>query len=268
MIIKEKQKNKKGIGLTRIKEILILSLVLMAVGFSVRADEMDDYVERLWERFDQDLGVLERIDEALFNEDAETFLFILVSEYQSFQTSHNLYKNRPEGLEEEMVEVGKKLEFASGKIVEGTDLFISLPESDDYTEKDFEQAGQSIDLGREVYAQVLEEMSVLFQEYQSTRKIYLYGAIGGLIGLASSFLALRKRDKALRAAGEKMPFLGFIPTGFFYITLGFGLTLISYEWLPGGTYFIFWGLPIYGGYLILKGLSLLKKSGKSGLRES
>ncbi|MBU2524766.1 zinc ribbon domain-containing protein [Patescibacteria group bacterium] len=49
---------------------------------------------------------------------------------------------------------------------------------------------------------------------------------------------------------------GEIAVGVIALIIGGALTWITYEAASaGGTYFVFWGLMIYGGYKILKGLA-------------
>lgn len=44
--------------------------------------------------------------------------------------------------------------------------------------------------------------------------------------------------------------------GIIFIILGLVLTGITYIFAePGGSYYIFWGLPVYGFYLLIKGLN-------------
>lgn len=48
---------------------------------------------------------------------------------------------------------------------------------------------------------------------------------------------------------------GEIKNGFISVVIGLGITFIT--WLfasDGGTYYVFWGLVFYGGYVILKGI--------------
>ncbi|MEX0998370.1 MAG: zinc ribbon domain-containing protein [Thermodesulfobacteriota bacterium] len=49
---------------------------------------------------------------------------------------------------------------------------------------------------------------------------------------------------------------GEVTVGIVILLVGIALTWITYEAASGGgTYFVFWGLIIYGGYKILKGLA-------------
>lgn len=49
---------------------------------------------------------------------------------------------------------------------------------------------------------------------------------------------------------------GDIAVGVIVLIIGAALTWITYESASeGGTYFVFWGLMIYGGYKILKGIA-------------
>ena len=111
--------------------------------------------------------------------------------------------------------------------------------------------------GLEKYAEVEEMVKELDKEYKSTRNIYLFGTIIGVGGfLLFLFLSLKKSG----VVGLKL-----IRNGFGLIGLGFGITLAGYLWMSGGTYYILWGIPIYGSYLILKGIFSLREKETDGL---
>jgi len=55
---------------------------------------------------------------------------------------------------------------------------------------------------------------------------------------------------------QESPGHGEVIVGIVTLLIGIALTWITYESASGGgTYFVFWGLIIYGGYKILKGLA-------------
>lgn len=59
-----------------------------------------------------------------------------------------------------------------------------------------------------------------------------------------------------------------IRSGIIFIVIGLALTGITYAFAePGGSYYIFWGLPIYGFYLLIKGLNRGSSIGNSESEE-
>jgi len=231
----------------KIKIIIILFCIFLSVpAISLAISEEELYIERVAERIEIDLEILEKLDKAVEEDDLEEFFLILSDKYSKFQESHNIYKNRPENLSEEVVKLVNKLEEGSRDIARGSDLLFSL--SEDFSEQEFMQGWNLIISGLEKYAEAQEMAEELDKEYNSTRNIYLFGVIIGIGGfLLFFFLSLKKPV----AVGLKL-----VRNGFGFIGLGFGITLAGYLWMSGGTYYILWGLPIYGGYLILKGISV------------
>lgn len=77
----------------------------------------------------------------------------------------------------------------------------------------------------------------------------------------------KKQDNALMKEASNVAD-GVIKRGLIAIAIGLGITSIT--WLfasEGGTYYVFWGLVIYGGYEVLKGF-YYKANPKSLINES
>lgn len=229
--------------------ITIIASVLTCFIFTIVLAETNEeaYLQTLGERLNIDMQIFERIGKAIDENNLEKSLLILMTEQDEFQKSHNIYKNRPEGLDNEAVKIAERLEQASFNIINGIEFLLSLPEY--FTEEDFGKGWNQIISGAERYDEAAIMINNLIEEYESTRNIYLYGLLFGIGGFIL-FLLLGKRTNDI----NKSSALGLVRNGFLFIALGFGTTLATYEWASGDTYFIFWGLPIYGGYLILKGI--------------
>ncbi len=77
----------------------------------------------------------------------------------------------------------------------------------------------------------------------------------------------KNQDRVLMQEANKVAD-DVIKRGFITIAIGLGITFVT--WLfasEGGTYYVFWGLVIYGGYIVLKGL-YYKANPKSLINEA
>jgi len=160
--------------------IFSLLLVLCISSQVIAVSSKEEYAKNLFERFNEDLLILNRINEATKKKDWEEFFFILKNERNTLQESYIIYRDRPPDLDVEMASLGQKLEKASAKTVDGIDFLFSLPE--DYTDEDLLQGITMVDAGFMEYSAVAEEVSRLIEEYKTTRNIYLYGTIFGVVG--------------------------------------------------------------------------------------
>ena len=74
---------------------------------------------------------------------------------------------------------------------------------------------------------------------------------------------LPSTQEILKSEAEKAA-NGMINSGIALIVVGLALTGITYAFAePGGSYYIFWGLPIYGFYRLIKGLNYNSSIGNS-----
>ncbi|MFA4998603.1 MAG: zinc ribbon domain-containing protein [Candidatus Paceibacterota bacterium] len=74
---------------------------------------------------------------------------------------------------------------------------------------------------------------------------------------------LPSTQEVLKSEDEKAA-NGMVKSGIVFIVFGLALTGITYAFAePGGSYYVFWGLPIYGFYRLIKGLNYNSSIGDS-----
>lgn len=224
--------------------VIILICCLFQPTIILATTEEEVYAKNIAERLEVDMQIFERLIETIEENNIEKYFLILELEQDEFQESYRIYKNRPSGLSSEALGVGEKLEQASLGVVNGIKLLFSLPEN--ASESDVMEAINQIISGVEKYEEAGIMINSLIEEYESTRNIYLYGLFLGIGGFILFLFFGRSSSKRVAMSS--------IRNGFFFIALGSGITLAMFEWMPGDTYFILWGLPVYGGYLIIKGI--------------
>lgn len=231
-----------------IKKIVISVLFLLGVsGFALGA-VAEEYEKQLFSRLETDLQAIDQLDQLLYGEEFEGFVFALISKRPSFQASNNVYANRPSGLSSETEQLAKDAEAASAEFLQGIELLTSLPE--DFTEAQVKEAALVLDNAIIKYGELALGLSGGYFRFFF---VYLAGTLVGAIGFLVMLIKLKKLDRNIAEGQAKAKLWLPIRTGFIWIGLGFGITLAGYLFMSG-TYYIFYGLGLYGAYLIITGV--------------
>jgi len=127
---------------------------------------------------------------------------------------------------------------------------IEINSKESVTDAEIEEMAALLDKAILGYGEVYDQVIILVDEYKATGNNYLYGGIVGLVGaLITIIFASRYSDSSEESRAKKLIF-ATIRNGFLFILVGFGVTWVTYSFMPGDSYYIFWGLAVYGVYAI------------------
>lgn len=257
----------------KLSALLLLLLLLVFPPFRVVAQgEMDEVYEAIAESMDSEYTTIAEYSEFMSSPEETThqeFTRLLVLWKSELAKADKVYRKYQSHSDTTISSLSSNLSKANLLGQNSFDAYAKALDADTENEQDY-----YIKRGDELFEQFIDEHDVAVDYYndvsgaseaRATNDFYKWGTI--ITGIISFVLWLKSRPKTRLSADQiRSVVYGELFKSSVWAFLGFLITFVWYVLTPpGGTYYILYGLVIFGGWEFLKGLYTYATAGRKQL---